>query len=174
MKDKELFSAIYDIVDDNMKQSGHKLRTPKALMLSIAAANPGRVDILRLSRERNNDTFLKKAYITMLNRQIDKHALKDWRTRYKLPPEEFQRRVVNAIKGSEEFYNSQVKIYNNIYSSNNSYGGNIANIGRTAGLTGQDRMIKAYSKTPDLFKRVYKKMPEFVKNAARKATGINR
>ena len=163
MKDMQIYSSIYDIVEGNMNKSGQKLRTSKELVMSIVNIKPGTVDILKLSRERNNDTFLKKAYIMMLNRQIDKEALKAWKANYKLPPEEFQQAVVNSIKGSEEFFKNQVKMYNNIYSANNSFGGNISGMGRSAGITVPERLMK-----------VYRKLPPFMKNAAKKIMGINR
>ena len=57
MKDIDLYSAIYDIVDENMNNAGQKLRISKELVLSTTTVKPGKVDILKLSRERNNETF---------------------------------------------------------------------------------------------------------------------
>lgn len=159
----QIYSSIYDIVEGNMNKAGQKLRTSKELVMSLVNIKPGTVDILKLSRERNNDTFLRKAYIIMLNRQIDRQALKAWRSNYKLPPEEFQQAVINSIKGSEEFFNNQVRMYNNIYSANNSFGGNISGMGRSAGITVPERLMK-----------VYRKLPPFMKNAAKKIIGVNR
>ena len=146
-----------------MEKSGKKLHTTKELTLCAVSAKPGTVDIMKLSRERNNDTFVKKAYIFMLNRQIDGTALRVWKTHYKLPPEEFQRRVIASIKESDEFFKNQVKMYNNIYSENTSFGGSLAGIGRSAGITVPERMMK-----------IYRKMPLFMRNAAKKVLGIRR
>ena len=162
MKDKDIYSSIYDIVDGNMKNAGQSLHTPKEVTLASAFAVPGKVDILKLSRERNNELFLRKAYQLMLCRPIDKAALKAWRSNYALPTEEFQQTVVYGLKNSEEFYINQVRIYNNIYSENNGYGGDISCIGRPAGITVPERMLK-----------IYRKMPGFMKNAAKKIMGIN-
>ena len=163
MKDIDIYSALYDIVDENMNNAGQKLRISKELVLSSAIIKPGKVDILKLSREKNNDTFVKKAYIFMLNRQVDGTALKAWRAQYKLPPEEFQRNVVATIKGSEEFFNNQVKMYNNIYSENTSFRGRLSGIGRPGGIPVSERLVK-----------VYRKMPPFVKNLTKKILGSNR
>ena len=110
MKDIDIYSAVYDIVDENMNKTGEKLRISKELVLSTTLIKPCKVDILKLSRERNNETFVRKAYIFMLNRQIDGEALRAWKPQYKLPPEEFQHNVVATIKGSEEFFKNQVKM----------------------------------------------------------------
>ncbi|MCQ2490155.1 MAG: hypothetical protein MJ079_01015 [Ruminococcus sp.] len=163
MKDKDVYSAVYDIVDENMKKSGGKLGISKELVLSTTRIKPGKVDILKLSRERNNETFVRKAYIFMLNRQIDDTALKAWKAQFKLPPEEFQRNVVGTIKQSEEFFQNQVRMYNNIYSENNSFGGKFADIGRTAGIPVSERMRK-----------IYGKMPPFMKKTAKKILGVGR
>ena len=163
MKDIDIYSAIYDIVDENMKNSGGKLSTSKELVLSTTMAEPGKVDILKLSRERNNETFVRKAYIFMLNRQIDDTALRALKSQYKLPPEEFQHNVVATIKDSEEFFKNQVKMYNNIYSENTSFGGRLSNMGRPAGIPVSERLLK-----------VYRKMPPFMKNAAKKILGVKR
>jgi hypothetical protein len=163
MKDIDIYSALYDITDENMTKAGKKLDTSRELVLSLAAIKPGTVDILKLSRERNNDTFLKKAYIFMLNRQVDPYAVKVWKSQYKLPPEEFQHNVVSTIKNSQEFFNNQVRMFNNIYSENTSFGGSLSGIGRSAGITVPERLMK-----------VYRKMPPFVKNAAKKVLGVRR
>ena len=163
MRDMDIYSSLYDIVDENMTNAGQKLQTSKELVMSLAASKPGSVDILKLSRERNNDTFVKKAFIFMLNRQIDGTALRVWKTHYKLPPEEFQRRVIASIKESDEFFKNQVKMYNNIYSENTSFGGSLAGIGRSAGITVPERMMK-----------IYRKMPLFMRNAAKIVLGIRR
>ena len=163
MKGIDIYSAIYDIVDENMKNAGEKLRISKELVLSTTTVKPGKVDILKLSRERNNETFVKKAYIFMLNRQIDGAALRAWKPQYKLPPEEFQRNVIATIKGSEEFFKNQVRIYNNIYSENTSFGGRLGNMGRAGGIPVSERLLK-----------VYRKMPPFMKNAAKKVLGVKR
>ena len=57
MKESQIYSAIYDIVEENMAKSGKKLHTTKELTLCAVSAKPGTVDIMKLSRERNNDTF---------------------------------------------------------------------------------------------------------------------
>lgn len=163
MKDMDIYSALYDIVDENMNKAGQKFRISKKITLSTAAATPGKVDILKLSRERDNDTFVKKAFLLLLGRQIDGTALRQWKPQYKLPPEEFQHHVIATIKNSEEFFNTQVRMYNNIYSENTSFGGSISGIGRSAGITVPERMMK-----------IYKKMPPFLKNAAKKILGVRR
>ncbi|MDO4862941.1 MAG: hypothetical protein Q4A05_02120 [Ruminococcus sp.] len=163
MKDIDIYSAVYDIVDENMNKTGQKLRISKELVLSTTIIKPGKVDILKLSRERNNETFVKKAYIFMLNRQIDGEALRAWKPQYKLPPEEFQHNVVATIKGSEEFFKNQVRMYNNIYSENTAFGGRLSGIGRTAGIPVSERLLK-----------VYRKMPPFMKKAAKKVLGAGK
>ena len=163
MKESQIYSAIYDIVDENLAKAGKKLHTSKDLTLCAVSTKTRTVDIMKLARERNNDTFVKKAYILMLNRQIDKQALKIWRTHYDLPPEEFQRAVVIGIRGSEEFYANQVKMYNNIYSEHNAFGGNVAGIAPPAGITVPERMMK-----------LYRKMPSFMKNAAKSIMGVKK
>lgn len=163
MKDIDIYSEIYDIVDENINNAGQKLRISKELVLSTALMKPGQVDILKLSRERNNETFAKKAYIFMLNRQIDGAALKALKPQFKLPPEEFQHNLISSIKTSEEFFKNQVKMYNNIYSENTSFGGRLAGIGRPGGIPVSERLMK-----------VYRKMPPFMKKAAKKILGVGR
>ena len=161
MNDKDLYSAIFDIVSTNAGKAGSTMEVRKECYMYLTEASPDTVDILELSKEEDNSLFLEKAYYIMLCSMVDKKAKSDWSDYEKLPKEDFQMRVINAIKGSEEFFTKQIKLKNNIYSGNNPYGGSLI------GLRGGSSVS-----VPEKLMRTYRKMPEFVKKAARRIMGI--
>ena len=156
MYDADIYSALFDTAEDNMKKAGKDLGFTKDIVLTAALSEPCTANMLTLSRERDNDAFLKKAYVAMLGRQVDEPSLKAWQTQYKLPPEDFQRMVVGSIKNSDDFRSSNVRLYSNIYSENNCYGGNISGIGRSGGIPLRERLVKVYRKLPAPVKSVIK------------------
>jgi len=160
MNDKDMYSSIYDIVKKNAEAAGSALQTEKNCFLCLTESEPSRVDVMKLSQEKDNMTFLKKAYISMLKRIVDPAALDSWKLSAELSPEEFQLRCVNGLKLSEEFFLTHVKLENNIYATNNPVtGAPAATPG--AGVT-----------MPEKLMRTYRKMPEFMKKAARRMLGV--
>ena len=163
MNDIDIYSAVFDAAEENMQKTGKSLGFSKDIVLTAASAEPNTADMLDLSRERRNDAFLKKAYVALLGRQVDDASLKAWQTQYKLPSEDFQRLVVSSIKNSEDFRSSHVKLYNNIYSENNSYCGVLSAVGRSGGIPLRERLVK-----------VYRKMPAPVKNTIKAVMGAKK
>lgn len=160
MNDQEMYSSIYDIVQKNAGDAGSELETSKDCFLCITASEPSRVDVLKLSEEKDNMTFLRKAYICMLKRIVDPAALESWKLSADLSPEEFQLRCVNGLKLSEEFFLTHVKLENNIYATNNP-------------VTGAPAAAPGSSVTmPEKLMRMYRKMPDFMKKAARRVMGV--
>jgi len=157
MNDTDLYSAVFDIVNENMTNAGEKFMTSKECFVCSSQSNPRTVDILRLSKEKDNGIFLEKAYTEILKRPVDERAYENWKNRFELPPQEFQNLVINSIVNSQEYYNSQVRIYNNIYSKHNSFGGNISGVQPSAGITMPEKLMNTYRKMPDFMKKIAKK-----------------
>lgn len=161
MNDKNIYSDIFDIVNENMEKSGNKFPLSKECCICNSEADPVGVDILKLSMEKDNRIFLENAYNMLLKRHVDSKAIKNWEGRYGLPSEDFQQLVIKSIIKSEEFSLANVKIKNNIYSENNSFGGDFSAVKRSSSVT-----------VPDKLMSVYRRMPEPLKNMARKVMGI--
>ena len=159
MTDKDMYAAIYDIVAEQMQAAGGELAFDKASCADLALQAPDRTDVLELSYEEDNLQFLKKAYLTMLARQIDPGALEAWSERAALPREEFQASVVTALKGSDEFFLAQYRLENNLYADHSLYAG-------TPVGAGASRIT-----LPEKLMRMYRKMPTPLKKAAKKILG---
>lgn len=160
MNDQELYSSIYDIVEKNAEAAGSRLETDKECFLCLAESEPCRVDVLEMSREKDNMRFIQKAYISMLKRIVDPAALDAWKLSADLEPAEFQLRAVNGLKLSEEFFLTHVKLENNIYATNNPASA------APAAVPGSSVSM------PEKLMRTYRKMPEFMKKAVRRMMGV--
>ena len=158
MNDQELYGAIFDIVEQNMQKAGKTWELERACCVESASGTPGEADVLRLSYEEDNLLFLKKAYLMMLGRAVDPAALEAWKERAGLPREEFQAAVVNGLKESQEFFQAQIRLTNNIYADPSTYPGTPVSAG--SGITLPERLL-----------RVYRKMPVPLRNAAKKILG---
>ena len=159
--DRNLYAAIYDIVEKNYSAAGGEMSIDKPCYMVMVDNTPGTVNVLDMSRQEDNDRFLKTAYLSMLARQIDNAALENWTEYEGMPTLEFQRRVVNALKNSDEFFNTQIRLTNNIYSANNSFGGSLSGLKSSSSVS-----------IPEKLMNTYRKMPEFMKKAARKVMGV--
>ncbi|MBP3242486.1 MAG: hypothetical protein J6L99_01375 [Ruminococcus sp.] len=159
--DRNLYAAIYDIVDKNYSAAGGKMSIDKPCYMTMAVNVPGTVNVLAMTEEQDNDRFLKTAYLSMLARQIDPAALENWAEYEDMPTLDFQHRVVNALKSSDEFFNTQIRLTNNVYSANNSFGGSLSGLKSSSSVS-----------IPEKLMNTYRKMPEFMKKAARKVMGM--
>jgi len=146
-----IYSDIFDITSKNMEAAGMNFTVSKEAFLEMCRAHPVNADVYELSKEKDNKIFLEKAYITMLKRYADERAFASMEEKMNLPSEEFQRNLVLTIISSPEFANKNVDIYNNIYSSHNSYHTNLLK-------------IRIYYS----LKKIYDKFPEGVKKVLRR------
>lgn len=160
MKDIDIYSAIFDITNQNMKDAGKELGFSKDAFMYVTSNNPAIVDVFKLTKYTDNKTFLELAYLNFLKRRSDEKAISNWQGRFSLPSQEFQRLVVNSLIKSQEFHNTCVKAYNNIYSTNNMFGGNISQV-KSIGMNMPEKMLK-----------LYRSQPEFLKKLERKIMGI--
>ena len=158
MKEHQVYAAIYDQVAHTLAASGQQLPYTKEAFLHTTEDDPDSVDILELSRQKDNAQFLKEAYSRILKRTIDESALQAWESSLVLPPEEFQAMVVHTIVSSEEFHAARVRIYNNIYPLHTAFTG--------APPAGSPVTM------PEKLMRLYRKMPAPMKKAARKMMGV--
>lgn len=161
MSDSNIYSDIFDIVNENMKNAGKSFSVSKNAYLHLAKERPNCVDVFRLSQEPDNRIFLEKCYISFLKRLADEKAFASWNERFSLPCSEFQRLLVITMISSTEYNRSQVKAYNNIYSQKNVYGGNLNSAQTSGALTMPEKLLK-----------IYRKQPEFMKKIERKIAGI--
>ncbi len=158
MKDDQVYAAIFDQVVHTLEGSGQTLPCAKETFLHATEDDPNSVDILELSRQKDNAKFLEEAYSRILKRTIDESALQAWNSSLVLPPEEFQALVVHTIVSSEEFSAAHVRLYNNIYPLQRAFTG--------APPAGSPVTM------PEKLMRIYRKMPAPMKKAARKMMGV--
>lgn len=159
MNDQAMYAAIFDIVEGRMQEAGMTLHIDRACCTALALQPPNCTDVLALSYEEDNIVFLKKAYLSMLSRNIDPGALEAWTERADLPREEFQAMVISGLKGSEEFLQAGYRLENNLYADGSLYAGAPAGAG-AGGVTLPEKLMK-----------MYRKMPSPLKKAARKILG---
>ena len=159
--DSDIYSALYDIVRENAEKAGSELEIDKDSYMYIAESELFSPDILKLSQEKDNGRFLRKAYIAFLSRPIDSRAEHGWNEYMGLPSDEFQSRTITTLKNSDEYFRSNNCIKNNVHSDNNSYGGVFAGLRGGTGISVPDRLL-----------RTYRRMPGFMKKTAKKIMGI--
>lgn len=158
MTDSDIYAAVYDTVSEHMQNAGGELACSKNTFLTWATAAPVEVDLLDLAGEEDNREFLDKAYLLLLRRMVDKDAVEHWEPRLEEPPREFQTNVVRTIINSPEFAPAHVRVRNNLYSTHAAYLGRPRVGGPVA--------------VPERLLRIYHKLPEPVKKAARKLMGV--
>lgn len=159
MTDQELYAALYDMVESKMQSAGKTLGIEKSLCVDLALCTPGHADVLALSAESDGVTFLKKAYLTMLQRPIDDGALESISKQADQPVQDYQSGIISGLMGSEEFVLSRTVLENNIYTSHAPYS-EIPVTGRFSSVPLPERLL-----------RFYRKMPEPMKKAAKKILG---
>lgn len=158
MKDIDIYSKIFDITSDNMKNVNKSFNVSKEAYLHLSKDNPQSVDIFELYQENDNALFLEKAYISFLKRLSDDTAYKNWSGRFSLPKQEFQRLLTITMINAPEFNNAQVRAYNNIYSQRNIFGGNIANVKKSTGMNMPEKLLKFYRNQPEFMKKIERKI----------------
>lgn len=158
MQDIDVYSKIFDITNQNMKDAGKSFNVSKSAYLHLSKDNPQSVDIFELSQEDDNAVFLEKAYISFLKRLSDDTAYKNWSGRFSLPKHEFQRLLTITMINAPEFNSTQVRAYNNIYSQRNMFGGNVAKVQQSNGLNMPEKLLKFYRKQPEFMKKIERKI----------------
>ena len=159
MTDKELYAALYDLVETRMQADGKTLGIDRACCIDLAECPPGRADALALSYETDNIVFLKKAYLALLRRPIDDGALESISKQADAPAHDFQSGVLSGLKGSEEFLMSRCVLEHDLYADNTPY--------TEAPVSGRFSSVSL----PERLLRFYRKMPAPMKKAAKKILG---
>lgn len=153
-----VYSDIFDVVEKNMQSAGGRFNVSRTAYLCTACNDAQKVDIYDLSHEEDNRLFLETAYIALLKRLVDERALTNWEGRLDIPKEEFQRLLTNSIMNSLEFSKVHIKVYNNIYSQRNAFGGKISSAVSSGGMSMPERLMKFYRKQPEFMKKLEKKI----------------
>ena len=156
----DIYELLYDITTDNMKQAGKEFPFSKNAYMYLKECEPNDVSVENLSRFEDNSDFLQIAYIAFLKRPVDEKAFENWKKSFNKPVEEFQRAVIRTLISSQEFKNVKVRVRDNIYSEHIE--------------TAATRMAAPQSPytVPDKLIRIYRKQPQFIKNAIKKAMGV--
>ncbi len=160
----DIYSAIYDITEENIKNSGGEFSVSKEAFAELSVIHPQNADIFLLSKEENNKLFMEKSYILLLKRLADTKAYENWEHRFSLPCCEFQRLLIMTLITSGEFAGKNVNAYNNIYSLNNQYKGNLAESKKLLSV----KKAELYLRTYRILRKVYNKFPECIKKILRK------
>lgn len=160
MTDTELYTALYDMTEARLLAEGKSLGDGRTLCLDLALCPPGQADALALSYEEDSSLFLQKTYLTMLQRPIDDGAMEQLsKLAAQQKPEEFRTGLVNGLKSSEEFAVTRCELHNDLYADQTSYAAVPAGSYATRSVI------------PERLLRVYRKMPESMKKAAKKILG---
>lgn len=160
----DIYSAIYDITEENIKGSGGEFSVSKEAFKELTVIHPQDADVFLLSKEKNNRLFMEKSYIRLLKRLADTKAYENWGSRFSLPSCEFQRLLTMTIIASPEFAGKNVNAYNNIYSLNNQYKGNLAESRKPLSVKRAEMRFKTYR----ILRKIYSKFPEGIKKILRK------
>lgn len=160
----DIYSAIYDITEDNIEKAGQSFSVSKEAFTELSVIHPQNADIFLLSKEEDNKLFMEKSYIRLLKRLADIKAYENWEHRFSLPWNEFQRLLTMTLITSREFSEKNVNVYNNIYSLNNQYKGDLARSKKVLSV----RKAEVYLKTHKILRKIYNRFPECIKKILRK------
>ncbi len=160
----DIYLDIYDITEENLSAANKKFTVSKKAFVELSDIHPQNADIFILSGETDNKLFMEKSYIRLLKRLADERAYENWKGRFNLPNDEFQRLMTMTLVTSAEFARTDVSAYNNIYSQHNQYGGKLSKSQKAIDVKKSEFKIKSFS----LLRKIYNKMPESIKKMARK------
>lgn len=152
-----VYENLYKITKKNMEHAGKELGFTVSPFLASVRHSPNQADILSWSHY-DPEAFLQIAYMNLLKRTPEPEAIGQWKKQEHKPREVYQKMVISAITGSEEFAAKGVSVCNNIYSD-----GQLANhviiadSGSYYNATIQ-KLLKLYWKLPSVVRRIIKKM----------------
>lgn len=111
---QEIYSRLYDVVQDNMKAAGGSFPYEKETFLCDVEAHPQEIDVSRYL-ELPNPVFMQAVHVAALKRLPEERIVTFWEQRYGEGREEFQEEVLRSIAGSSVVAINQIRMIHNPY-----------------------------------------------------------
>lgn len=147
MKEKEVYSQLYKIVEQNMNASGEQMAFSEQIFLDSVGEKKGVADILHLWNS-DRQIFLTNMYLQLFRRFPENYAYERW-DKDQREEKEVKKSIVQALVSSEEFCVKQALIKNNIIAeSEPQY---------------KKEVIHFKSRMISLLKPIAKKLPDTIK-----------
>lgn len=149
IKEKEIYSQLYKIVEQNMKLSGGNMEFSEQVFLTSVGEKKNVADILRLWTN-DRQTFLTNIYLQLLGRFPESHAYEQW-SKDQREDTEVKKTMVYAIVSSEEFRIKQGVVKNNV-------------IRKEEEIEHKDKFIDMKRCIIEFLRPVARKLPNGIKN----------
>lgn len=114
MMNQEIYSRLYDVVQDNMEAAGGNFSYEKATFLCDVEAHPQEIDVSRYL-ELPNPVFMQAVHVAALKRLPEERIVTFWEQRYGEGREQFQEEVLRSIAGSSVMAINQIRMIHNPY-----------------------------------------------------------
>lgn len=151
----DVYSKLYDITQENMKDAGEELVFTKDAFLFSTKCQAGKADLFQLM-DMDNQSFFQAAFVGLFYRIPDEGAMERWNRECFLEKEEFQQKVIRSLTNSDEFRDKRVKLSNNIYSTHSFVRQNEGQV--TTSNYYMDRLYNIYRHLPGFLKAIAKKI----------------
>lgn len=112
MKEKEIYSQLYKIVEQNMNVSGKNMEFSEPIFWYFVGEKKNVADILHLW-DSDRQTFLTNMYLQLLRRFPESYAYERW-SQDQRDDIAVKKAIVHTLVSSEEFRIKQGLIKNNI------------------------------------------------------------
>ncbi len=153
---QEIYSRLYDVVQDNMKAAGRRFPYEKETFLCDVEAHPQKIDVSRYL-ELSNPAFMQAVHVAALKRLPEEKAVAFWERRYGEERERFQEEVLRSIAGSGTVAVNQIRLLHNPYFEQKR-GIKYYGMGLLYGLTDKSSLREFGKKLPMPVQRMIRKL----------------
>lgn len=113
-KERDVYSEIYRIVNENMIASGKQLEFREQTFLSTIGEQAQIANLLKW-KDCDADSFLENAYYQLLERMPDQYARNRWNKNLSEKREGWRKEILSSVLNSREYMMKNTCYKNNIY-----------------------------------------------------------
>lgn len=151
---EECFEQIYEVMEMELVQKGEKMPCTKNVFLLYQTSRIYEADYLKI-KNLNNFDFFQAVYLLLFNRVPDEDAKIHWREKMEtLENSEFQKQVLNSVRGSQEYVIKGSKLINYCLAEEDTKD-NEAKLSRKVRIL--NRLYPIYAKLPERVKDFMRK-----------------
>lgn len=140
----DIYSKLFDIVDDNMKTAGKQFQYKKNTFLHNINRDPQVVDVADFLSLSNED-FFQAVFVASYKRLPEERELAEWEAKFTNEKEAFQKEFLSHISRGSAVAINQIKFINNPYFKQ-SRGVKYFLLGKLYGLTDKSS-LRVFGKT---------------------------
>lgn len=152
---QEIYEKMYDVLKENMQENELTIGYSKEAFLYGAQKKPGCFNVPDIIGEEDKEKFLELAYLGCFDRLPEASAKENWKVRGgEKQTEAYQRDVLNHLIGSRELRIKRTRVLNNMYKKDKS---KKLSKKEAAQVAKESLLIRIYRKLPEPIKNVYRR-----------------